>query len=193
MVRVFSIAGATSSLMLAALMIVSASDLGFRFWPPGDRDGRFWTYLGLSGCASVALVVVAVADRRAFVFSRVSWWYVGLTLAALGAVGFIVATLDLGLEESSGMEGELRTGGWYRYSRNPQIVCLIVLVVGVVLAVNSPYTALIGAAMVVWFVSMPFAEEPWLREHYGEDYERYLEQVPRFVGLSSVRQLVGDG
>lgn len=192
MVRFFSIAGVTASLILVGLMVVSASNLEFRFWPPGDRDGRFWTYLGLSGVASVALVVVTVTDRRAFVFSRVWWWYSGAALAALGGVGFIVAMFDLGLEESTGMEGELRTGGWYRYSRNPQIVFLIVLVVGVVLAVDSPYTTLTGAAMVVWFVSMPFAEEPWLREQFGEDYERYLEQVPRFVGVTTIRRLVGE-
>jgi protein-S-isoprenylcysteine O-methyltransferase Ste14 len=34
----------------------------------------------------------------------------------------------------------------------------------------------------LWWFSFPLAEEPWLRERYGQEYESYAERVPRFVG-----------
>jgi protein-S-isoprenylcysteine O-methyltransferase Ste14 len=37
----------------------------------------------------------------------------------------------------------------------------------------------------------PFAEEPWLREHYGEEYEAFRERTPRFVGWDLLTKLVG--
>jgi protein-S-isoprenylcysteine O-methyltransferase Ste14 len=40
-------------------------------------------------------------------------------------------------------------------------------------------TGLIGAA---WFVLAPFTEEPWLRDQFGEEYDRYIDAVPRFIG-----------
>lgn len=33
-----------------------------------------------------------------------------------------------------------------------------------------------------WLALLPFAEEPWLRETVGDEFERYWEAVPRFVG-----------
>jgi protein-S-isoprenylcysteine O-methyltransferase Ste14 len=33
-----------------------------------------------------------------------------------------------------------------------------------------------------WLTFLPLAEEPWLRDQFGEHYERYCDRVPRFVG-----------
>lgn len=191
-IRAFTVAGVVASLALAGLMLLSALQIDGRFWPPGQRDWRFWVYIGLSGVPSVALPVIAVADSQTFVFAGTMWWAVGMALASFGTGGFMAATLDLGVETSSGMEGELRTGGFYRYSRNPQLVFLLILVVGLVPAINSPNATVVGAAMVCWLISMPFAEEPWLRDQFGREYEAYLKQVPRFFGLVSIRRLIED-
>jgi hypothetical protein len=37
-----------------------------------------------------------------------------------------------------------------------------------------------------------FAEEPWLREQYGEAHEACCADVPRFVGVRSARRLLED-
>jgi protein-S-isoprenylcysteine O-methyltransferase Ste14 len=191
-VRAFTVAGVVASMALAGLMGLSTSQIDGRFWPPGQRDWRFWVYIGLSGLPSVALPVIAVADSQTFVFAGTMWWAVGVALAGVGTGGFLAATFDLGVETSSGMEGKLQTDGFYRYSRNPQLVFLLILVVGLVLAINSPNATVVGVAMICWLVSMPFAEEPWLRDQFGHDYETYLERVPRFLGLASIRRLVED-
>jgi protein-S-isoprenylcysteine O-methyltransferase Ste14 len=36
-----------------------------------------------------------------------------------------------------------------------------------------------------WRVLLPLAEEPWLREAFGDEFERYCEEVPRFVGVQT--------
>jgi protein-S-isoprenylcysteine O-methyltransferase Ste14 len=38
-----------------------------------------------------------------------------------------------------------------------------------------------------WFAVTPFIEEPWLAKRYGEDYGRYCEEVPRFLGFPTSR------
>ncbi len=45
------------------------------------------------------------------------------------------------------------------------------------------------ALYATWWLVMPFAEEPWLREQYGEAYEQYAARVPRFVGRGTIRAL----
>jgi len=32
------------------------------------------------------------------------------------------------------------------------------------------------------FLITPFTEEPWIRERFGARYDKYAEQVPRFIG-----------
>jgi len=77
---------------------------------------------------------------------------------------------------------ELRTDGIYAYTRNPQSVGFITFIVGALLAVNSRKLAVHGLLTAVIYVLFPFAKEPWLREHYGEEYEAYCDRTPRFIG-----------
>jgi len=161
------------------------------FYPFGERNWQYALHWGLETVFNVALLAVTV----------LGWNSLGLPawlLAVAGAVfavtfaGAVLAGLDLGQDETTGLEGELRTGGWYRYSRNPQYVCYIAAMAAfAVLAATPLAVALCAVALPVWFV-LPFAEEPWLRGQYGEAYERYAERVPRFLGVASLRALTGD-
>ncbi|ESP88047.1 hypothetical protein K933_10864 [Candidatus Halobonum tyrrellensis G22] len=100
------------------------------------------------------------------------------------------ALFELGWMESSGREGELRTDGIYEYTRNPQSVGFITFIVGTILAVNSSKLAVHGFLTALVYILFPFAEEPWLREHYGDEYEEYCEQTPRFVTGESMKRLL---
>lgn len=39
------------------------------------------------------------------------------------------------------------------------------------------------------FILMPFAQESWLAETCGDDYDEYWDLTARFVGIESFRQL----
>lgn len=181
------------SLVVANLSAIVASALGITdLWPPGERGWYFYTHWGLSQVVNVALFALAVVD----------WGSLGLPTAVVAAggvlfVGGMVAALaagyDLGVEETTGLEGDLRTGGWYRYSRNPQYVCYVVATIGFALVSNSVLVAAVCLPLLGWWLVLPFAEEPWLREQYGTEYERYAERTPRFVGRRTLRELRNRG
>ena len=85
---------------------------------------------------------------------------------------------------SFGLQGRLVTSGSYRYSRNPQCVGFIVGYLGYGLLCNSLLALIAAVLLGVELALSPFAEEPWLRERFGQEYEEYSRRVPRFFGVT---------
>lgn len=178
-------------LAVANLTGIVASALGVAdYWPPGDRDWRYYAHWGLSHALNVVVLVVVYLDWNSLGLARAPSLAAGAILFVGGYAVAIASGLDLGVEETKGLAGELRTGGWYRYSRNPQYVGYVAATVGFALLANSTLVTIICAVYLGWWLALPFAEEPWLCEQYGEAYEDYASRVPRFVGTRTIRALV---
>ncbi|MCU4972971.1 phosphatidylethanolamine N-methyltransferase family protein [Halobacteria archaeon AArc-m2/3/4] len=187
---VFAVALALVCVNLAGIV---ASALGVAdYWPPGERDWEFYAHWGISHLLNVVLAALAYLDWNSLGLQRTPTLVAGGILFVGGFAVALAAGYDLGVEETKGLSGELRTDGWYRYSRNPQYVGYIAATVGFVLLANSTLTAIVCVFFLGWWLALPFAEEPWLSEEYGEAYARYAERVPRFVGMRTVRAL-GSG
>jgi protein-S-isoprenylcysteine O-methyltransferase Ste14 len=60
------------------------------------------------------------------------------------------------------------------------------------LIVGAPFTAPICALLLLWWLVLPLAEEPWLRTRFGDEYQQYAQHVPRFVGWTTVRRLLDN-
>jgi protein-S-isoprenylcysteine O-methyltransferase Ste14 len=75
----------------------------------------------------------------------------------------------------------LITTGPYKYSRNPQYVGMVLFFAGSMLFFNSLYTSITGLIGIIWFLLLPFIEEPWLEEQIKEEYYKYRKKVPRFL------------
>ena len=119
-------------------------------------------------------------------FSLPAWLRVTGGLLALSAASFALwAVRELGVRATQGLGGELTTTGPYRYSRNPQYVGYIALLLGFGLLCNSAPTLAAVALCSANCALAPFAEEPWLRERLGSSYQEYTRHVPRFLGRSS--------
>ena len=99
----------------------------------------------------------------------------GLALAMWG-VGV------LGVHATSGLRDSLVESGPYRFTRNPQYVGDLVLLLGWGILANSLRTWVLCILAMAWFTIAPFTEEPWLRKHYGEAYDAYCRRVPRLFG-----------
>lgn len=182
--------GVAAGSLLVTFVGVAASALGVAdYWPPGKRNWAFYVQWTLSHAFSVSLLIVAVLDWGSLGLPRLPTLAAGAILFVPGFVVALAAGRDLGSEETVGLTGELRTDGWYRYSRNPQYVGYVVATLGFALLTNSTLAGLLCLAYVGWWLALPFAEEPWLREQYGAAYERYAERVPRFVGVRTIRAL----
>ena len=72
--------------------------------------------------------------------------------------------------------------GLYRYVRNPMYVCVLTVLAGEVVFFQSPWLVVWAVAFAAWFVSVTVLyEEPRLSRQFGESYERYLDDVPRWL------------
>ncbi|MFD1589078.1 methyltransferase family protein [Halorientalis brevis] len=175
---------------LANLLGYVASALGrTEYWPLGERDLWYYVHWSISMGLNVCLLAVAYLDWNSLGLTQPRTLAVGAVLFVPSYAAALWAGSDLGSDETMGLEGELQTGGWYRYSRNPQYVWYLVATVGVALLSASWMATVLCALYATWWLVMPFAEEPWLREQYGEAYEQYADRVPRFVGSETVRAL----
>lgn len=160
------------------------------YYPLGERDWRFYVFWGCSHVLNLALVAVGVLQWQELGLHWLSI-PVGGTLFLAGVAVAIAGALDLGIDETQGMRGELRTGGLYRYSRNPQYVGYIAATVGFPLVTGAPLAIPLAAIYLVWWLVFPLAEEPWLHAEYGDEYEHYVASVPRFVGWRTITALRG--
>jgi protein-S-isoprenylcysteine O-methyltransferase Ste14 len=71
--------------------------------------------------------------------------------------------------------------GPYKYSRNPMALGGFLTLLGQALVYYSPtlFGIAVLFAVIVYFNAM-FVEEPELQKRFGESYEDYTQQVPRF-------------
>jgi protein-S-isoprenylcysteine O-methyltransferase Ste14 len=93
--------------------------------------------------------------------------------------GWAIKTLSL--HQSHGLKGKLVLTGPYKYTRNPQYIGIIFLIIGALFLFNSLLFLINGTLGIIIFLILPFAEEPWLEKQYGEKYNEYKKKVRRFL------------
>lgn len=76
----------------------------------------------------------------------------------------------------------LVSGGVYTYVRNPMYIGVILIVLGQALLYRSPHVLWWAVGCWLGFHHRVVDwEEPHLREKHGEAYDRYCEEVPRWI------------
>jgi protein-S-isoprenylcysteine O-methyltransferase Ste14 len=100
----------------------------------------------------------------------------GLAFIVLGFVIAFGTMVAFGFE----VKGLIRIGP-YRITRNPQILGGYLLVIGTTVQWPSWYA--LGWIVLYGFIGhwMIITEEEHLRAEFGEEYERYCEQTPRYL------------
>jgi protein-S-isoprenylcysteine O-methyltransferase Ste14 len=138
--------------------------------------------------ATVTIVVpVLILWRNGVELAPWALAVVGVALIALGLV-LVTWTITLFGRLGNGTlapwdpTSRLVVAGPYRHVRNPMISGVLAILLG--------EAALFGSvALVVWFgavfavnaVYFPLVEEPGLRRRFGDDYEAYRANVPRWL------------
>ncbi len=89
------------------------------------------------------------------------------------------------LEKIFGLEPEsLVQNGLYRYSRNPMYLSVVILVLGEGLLLQSPIIMTWGiVSFFLFHFVVCFLEEPHLKKKHKEEYENYLKNTPRWIGI----------
>ncbi len=175
-----------SSLLAALGMAYSILRPDRRLWPPPGRGSwEFRAVLVVDTICTFGVPVVGLLDRGSLGIGHPLTFPLGALLILVSSLLIAWAMRALGLDQSFGLEGRLVTDGPYRYSRNPQYVGFVLMLVGVILVTNSVQALVTGSMVIVLVLLAPYAEEPWLRERFGSRYDEYCERVPRFLGLRS--------
>jgi protein-S-isoprenylcysteine O-methyltransferase Ste14 len=109
---------------------------------------------------------------------------VGVICVVAGLVLAFGTMFWFGLRRAFGLEvSALVQSGPYSVTRNPQIVGGSLLVIGSTVLWPSWYALGWVVLYVVVAHTMVLTEEEHLRGVFGQEYERYCEGVPRYVGF----------
>ena len=82
---------------------------------------------------------------------------------------------------SQGYPEALVDSGIYRFTRNPMYLGHLIFVAGLTLTTRSPLAAAAFSGLVPWFCRRIRRDEQRLASLFGAPYERYTEQVPRWL------------
>jgi len=137
----------------------------------------------------LAFLVVLFADRPRYPFGSAR---ADLVLDAIGIAiilsGQAIRALVIGLAyiQRGGRSGRVHADalvqeGVFAHSRNPLYLGNILVFVGLFVVVNSPAGWLIGIPAVLFsYVAIVAAEEAFLHQRFGAEYDAYCQRVNRF-------------
>lgn len=156
------------------------SDL--RFWPPPS----FWSVQSLVFRAMSVLLGAASFYVGWMDYGSLRWPipylpYLGVLLVALGAFLVLGGIVSLGWDEFAGTGGSLTTEGLYAYTRNPQYLGHMLATSGFILIFRSVLVLILGTVACLGFLYVPRVEEDYLAEEFGEEFQTYREETPRFL------------
>jgi protein-S-isoprenylcysteine O-methyltransferase Ste14 len=152
-----------------------------RIWPPGRISWKFYLTWGAFYLAVGLAAALFILDWNTWRIPSEIRFGIGAPLAVLGLGLVTWGIYTLGIENTHGLRDGFIARGPYKFTRNPQYLGDIVMLAGLILIINSALLAVINLLIILSFIMMPFAEELWLEEQYGEAYLRYKMQTPRFL------------
>jgi len=179
--------------LLVLFLLLGLAYLVFRIIVRGDyqRRGR------LSAVTSaLELLMFMAVFCFPFIYSDTGWgwfwsssapvgstrWITGMLVVGLGFLASFGTMFWFGLRRAFGVqvEGLVRSGP-YRFSRNPQVLGGFLLVLGCCLIWPSWYN--LGWILLYAFTAhmMVVTEEEHLKDVFGEEYEVYCRETPRYL------------
>ncbi|MEH6521174.1 MAG: methyltransferase [Sulfitobacter sp.] len=153
-----------------------------RIWPPKQATTGIKLRVWLATISIFAATfVLGIADWNNFGWPVPVRWGIGLALIIIGNVVVSIGVRNIGFGATSGEVARLKTDGLYGYSRNPQYVADMAILIGWAMLSASGWAAGVAAFGIVVLAAAPFAEEPWLEDIYGANYRAYKTKVQRYL------------
>lgn len=117
--------------------------------------------------------------------------FTGFALGLLGDGIFLAAVLCMKDSWRAGIPENDRTAmittGIYAVSRNPAFVGFDLMYIGVLLMYCNPLTAVFSLFAIITLHLQILQEEQYLTGAFGTAYQKYMEQVHRYLGRKSHR------
>ena len=153
-----------------------------RVWPPKEATAAIKLLVWfMTITIFAAAFVLGLLDWNHFEWSPIVRWSIGLPLVLVGNLVVWRGVLKIGMAATSGEATGLVTGGMYGWSRHPQYVADMAILIGWGVLSASLWALPVLLIGVTVLTIAPFAEELWLEEVYGEEYRTYKRTVRRFI------------
>ena len=82
-------------------------------------------------------------------------------------------------------QDHLVTKGVFSISRNPLILAITLIFLGVVLIVGTSFgIAVVFGFQLFWHIWVVKYEEPSLKKQFGKEFDKYMSDTPRWVSLT---------
>jgi len=107
------------------------------------------------------------------------WLYSGLIICLFGMIFTSVAILNF----ATSAKDTVITKGLYRFTRNPTYIGMILMQIGLGIACSSWLYLLLTAAMMILLNANLSAEERYCLYRFGDDYGKYKNRTPRWIGI----------
>lgn len=180
MIYIFA-AGAVSTLWALGIVIWSILVPHKRLWPLPELTPLIFTLIWVpTYLAFGSVIVLSIMDWNHFGWPSALRWGIGLPLIIIGHFAVWHGVRLLGLKATSGAPDALKTKGLYRYSRNPQYTTDIAMLLGWTILSASLWPVPLILVLIAALLLAPLAEEPWLQQVYGAEYEVYCKKTRRF-------------
>ncbi len=153
-----------------------------RIWPPPSKQSwQYKIYWGLFYLGVVLDIVLIFQEFNIWIVPDKIRYFIGVPLILIGTFVVSFAIFTLGIKNTYGLENGFIDKSPYKYTRNPQYLGDIILLVGLILFVNSLNLTILFLLTIIVFILMPFSEEIWLEEKYGNQYIEYKNKTSRFI------------
>jgi len=116
--------------------------------------------------------------------SATAWLISGFVTYLFGIVFIIAAIRNF----ATSPKNRLVTNGVYRLSRNPMYVGLLLMQIGVGIACSSWLYLLLTVVLMILLNANLSAEERYCLYRYGEDYQKYRDSTPRWIGTPKLNK-----
>lgn len=152
-----------------------------RVWPPkaATRGIKLRVWIATIAIFGAAFVL-GVVNWNDFGWPAPLRWGLGVPMILAGNVIVWMGVRKIGLGATSGEVAVLKTDGLYQYSRNPQYVADMVILMGWAVLSASGWAVAIAGLGITTLAAAPHAEEPWLDANYGDQFRDYKRQVRRY-------------
>ncbi len=176
------VTGGIAGLYLLGAFAWSIAFPARRVWPPKEATTGIKVRVWMATVAIFgATFLLGVVNWNSFGWPASIRWGVGMPLILAGNAIVWMGVRKIGFGATSGEVAELKTDGLYGYSRNPQYVADMAILLGWAVLSASVWASVIASIGVVVLAVAPLAEEPWLENIYGSQFREYKMQVRRYV------------
>jgi protein-S-isoprenylcysteine O-methyltransferase Ste14 len=110
---------------------------------------------------------------------NIVWLISGLIVYLFGIVFHIIAVLNF----ATSPKDKVITKGLYGISRNPMYVGVVLTQIGLGIACSSWLYLLLTVVLMILLKVNSSAEERYCLYIYGEDYRKYMNRTPRWIGI----------